>query len=187
MHTLTVARKQLLAVVALALGDMKQKTLPVRIAQQLGIAQGFFFGSAEPLQTGKSGFVVIRDHINLLGDNPLIGPNQDEFGTRFPDMTEIYTWEIRASLAHLFDEEDRAEGILVAHPAPETLSTSEQKALRKVGDCYFSVHLVPETIIARHGSMRFGSIIYSRGDVANDAVPEASVTQIFQQAVEQLF
>lgn len=165
--------------------NLKNKTLPVRIAQQLGVTRGFLFGSARPLRAGNTGFVVIRDHINLLGDNPLIGPNPEAFGARFPDMTEIYQEEIRRSLAGITGEGNQ-DGILVARPEPEKLSESEKKALREVGDCYCSVHLVPEAIVARHGNMEFGAIIYSPGD-ENGSLPEPDITRIFQRAIEQLF
>jgi len=96
--------------------------------------------------------MVIDDHINLMGTNPLVGPNDVRFGTRFPDMTEVYSRRLRV----IADEASRTSGVPVAHgiylavSGPSYETPAEIRAFRTLGADAVGMSTVPEAIIARH-------------------------------------
>jgi purine-nucleoside phosphorylase len=96
--------------------------------------------------------MVIDDHINLLGDNPLVGENDDRFGPRFPDMTEVYSRRLRG----LADEASRATGVPVVHGVyvalrgPSYETPAEIRYLRTIGADAVGMSTAPEAIVARH-------------------------------------
>jgi purine-nucleoside phosphorylase len=99
--------------------------------------------------------MVMDDHINLLGTNPLIGPNDDRFGARFPDMTDVYAKRLRA----LADESARAIGLGIAHGVyaavhgPSYETPAEIRYLRAIGADAVGMSTVPEAIVARQMGM----------------------------------
>ena len=96
--------------------------------------------------------MIIDDHINLLGSNPLVGPNDERFGPRFPDMSEVYSRRLRA----LADEAARARGVAVSHGVyvavhgPSYETPAEIRYLRTIGADAVGMSTVPEAIAARH-------------------------------------
>ena len=96
--------------------------------------------------------MVIDDHINLMGGNPLVGPNDDRFGPRFPDMTEVYSPRLR----RIADEAGRdldlrlPHGVYVALLGPSYETPAEIRYLRKIGVDAVGMSTVPEAIVARH-------------------------------------
>jgi purine-nucleoside phosphorylase len=132
-------------------------TLPIRVLQALGVhtliltaATGGIRGSFAP-----GDLVCLSDHINLLGANPLRGPNDDRFGTRFPDMTEVYSKHLRA-LA--MEEAARLaitlhEGVYACMPGPSYETPAEIRMLRTLGADVVGMSTVPEAIVARHANM----------------------------------
>jgi purine-nucleoside phosphorylase len=100
--------------------------------------------------------VLISDHINLMGANPLIGPNDDAEGPRFPDMTEAYSKEYR-EIAHAAGREcgvDLGEGVYAALPGPNYETPAEIRYLRAIGADLVGMSTVPETIVANHMGMK---------------------------------
>jgi purine-nucleoside phosphorylase len=100
--------------------------------------------------------VVTTDHINLMGDNPLIGPNDDELGPRFPDMSEPYSRRLIA-LAERVALEQRLplqRAVFVAVPGPSLETAAEYRFLRWIGADVVGMSLVPENIAAVHGGQR---------------------------------
>jgi purine-nucleoside phosphorylase len=99
--------------------------------------------------------MVIDDHINMLGTNPLIGPNDDRFGERFPDMSEVYSLRLRT----IADEAARAKGVQVSHGVyivvhgPSYETPAEIRAFRTLGADAVGMSTVPEAIAARHMGM----------------------------------
>jgi purine-nucleoside phosphorylase len=95
--------------------------------------------------------MVMDDHINLLGSNPLVGPNEDQFGVRFPDMTEVYSKRLRA----LADTVARAQGLRIGHGVyvalhgPSYETPAEIRFLRTIGADAVGMSTVPEAIVAR--------------------------------------
>ncbi len=137
-----------------------QVTFPMRVLGALGLhavvltnAAG---GIAEGYHVGQ--FVLLADHINMMGWNPLIGPNEQRFGfrpgtgLRFFDMTEAYSKELRALARETAAEEgfELGEGIYLATPGPSFETPAEIRAFRALGATLVGMSTVPETIVARH-------------------------------------
>jgi purine-nucleoside phosphorylase len=100
--------------------------------------------------------VLISDHLNLMGANPLIGPNEDEMGPRFPDMTEAYSKEYRA-IARQAGKElgvDLPEGVYAALSGPNYETPAEIRYLRTIGADLVGMSTVPEAIVANHMGMK---------------------------------
>jgi purine-nucleoside phosphorylase len=136
----------------------QEVTLPVRVFGRMGVRAIILTNAAGGIDRGYSqgALVVIRDHINLQGTNPLVGPNDDRFGIRFPDMTHAYTREYR-TLAH----EEAAklniplhEGVYAAMLGPSYETPAEIEFLRRIGANLVGMSTVAEVIAARHMGMR---------------------------------
>jgi purine-nucleoside phosphorylase len=130
----------------------------MRVLRQLGIQAAILTNAAGAinLNFSQGALVVIRDHINLQGSNPLIGPNDDRFGPRFPDMTLAYGKPFR-DIA--FDEAKRLgidahEGIYAALSGPSYETPAEIRYLRTIGADMVGMSTVPEVIAARHMGIR---------------------------------
>lgn len=131
---------------------------PMRVFGRLGIRAAILTNAAGGINLGfKQGtLMVMRDHINLQGSNPLIGPNDERFGPRFPDMTHAYSKTYRASAL----EEARrlgievSEGVYAALPGPSYETPAEIRYLRSIGADVVGMSTAPEVIAARHMGMR---------------------------------
>jgi purine-nucleoside phosphorylase len=99
--------------------------------------------------------MVIDDHINLMGSNPLVGPNEDRFGTRFPDMSEVYSKRLRgiADAAAAHAGVAIAHGVYVALHGPSYETPAEIRYLRTIGADAVGMSTVPEAIVGRHMGM----------------------------------
>jgi len=137
---------------------LEEVVLPVRAYARLGVrtlvitnASG---GIAERLSVGD--LVLIADHINLLGDNPLRGPNLDDVGPRFPDMTHAYDPELRARAKEVGTElaVPLEEGVYLATLGPSYETPAEIRAFRALGADLVGMSTVPEVIAARHAGLR---------------------------------
>ena len=129
-------------------------TFPVRVMGRLGVRQLLLTNAAGGINTGfaQGALMIIDDHINLLGANPLIGPNDERFGPRFPDMTDVYSPRLR----RIADEAAAAAGVSVAHgvyvatPGPSYETPAEIRFFRAIGADVVGMSTVPEAIAARH-------------------------------------
>lgn len=158
---------------------MEQVTFPVRVMKLLGVETLFVSNAAGGINnTFKVGdLMIITDHINNL-PNPLIGPNMEAFGTRFPDMTRAYDREYVKMAKEIAAEENIPvkEGVYVGLTGPSYETPAEYKFWGKVGGDAIGMSTVPEVIVARHAGLRvFGmSVITNEGyhfadDFVNDA------------------
>lgn len=133
--------------------DLRICTFAVRVLGLLGVTTVILTNAAGGVNTafGEGTLMVIDDHINLLG-NPLVGPNEDRFGPRFPDMTEVYSARLRRAA----DETARDSGLAVAHGVyaallgPSYETPAEIRYLRTIGADAVGMSTVPEAIAARH-------------------------------------
>jgi purine-nucleoside phosphorylase len=129
-------------------------TFAVRVMGRLGVRQMVLTNAAGGINTGfgQGALMIIDDHINLLGSNPLIGPNDDRFGVRFPDMSEVYSSRLR----RIADEAAAAAGVPVKHgvyvatAGPSYETPAEIRFFRTIGADAVGMSTVPEAIAARH-------------------------------------
>jgi len=141
--------------------SMSQVTLPVRVMQRLGVELLIVTNAAGAVNPGfePGELMLIRDHINLIGMaglNPLMGPNLDELGPRFPDMSQAYDRALNL-LAHKVAEAENLtlrEGIYVSLAGPSFETPADLRFLRMIGADAVGMSTVPEVIVARHGGTR---------------------------------
>jgi purine-nucleoside phosphorylase len=166
--------------------SLGQVTFPVRVLRALGaetLIVSNACGGMHPLWAAGD-LMVIADHINLLGDNPLIGPNDDRLGPRFPDMSEPYDGKLR-ELARTVASELRItlrEGVYVSVPGPNLETRAEYRFLRGLGADVVGMSTVPEVIVAKHGGMRVLGLSIITDQCLPDALEEASVEKIIAVA-----
>jgi purine-nucleoside phosphorylase len=134
--------------------DMATVTFAVRVLGVMGVKTLILTNAAGGINTGfaAGALMVIDDHINLTGTNPLVGPNDDRFGPRFPDMTNVYSPDLRkiADDAGRQLEMTLPHGIYVALLGPSYETPAEIKYLRTIGADAVGMSTVPEAIVARH-------------------------------------
>ena len=137
--------------------DLLTVTFAMRVLGRLGTPAVILTNAAGGINPhcSRGALMVIDDHINLMGRNPLVGPNDDRFGPRFPDMTAVYSARLRA----LADETARAAGQPIAHGiyvavlGPSYETPAEIRAFRALGADAVGMSTVPEAIVARHMGM----------------------------------
>jgi purine-nucleoside phosphorylase len=135
-----------------------QVTFGVRVLGSLGVRSIVFTNAAGGINLAleRGGLVLISDHINLQGSNPLVGPNDENLGPRFPDMSEAYSRQLRA-LAHQVGSESRvrmSEGIYAGVLGPSYETPAEIRYLRTIGADLVGMSTVHEVIVANHMGMR---------------------------------
>ena len=134
--------------------DLATVVFATRVMGRLGVRHLILTNAAGGINTTltQGALMIIDDHINLMGVNPLIGPNDDRFGPRFPDMSEVYS----ARLRKIADDAARTCGVSVSHgvyvavPGPSYETPAEIEFFRKMGADAIGMSTVPEAIAARH-------------------------------------
>lgn len=137
---------------------LEEVTFPIRVLGLLGVRTLVLTNAAGGLNNSftEGALIVISDHLNLMGVNPLLGPNDPRFGTRFPDMTEVYDHEyqeVAVSEARAMGLELR-RGIYAALTGPSYETPAEIRMLRLLGADAVGMSTVPEAIVARQQGMR---------------------------------
>lgn len=134
--------------------DLKTVTFAVRALGLLGVKMLVLTNAAGGINTGFSSgaLMAIDDHINLIGNNPLVGANDDRFGVRFPDMTEVYSKRLRgvADAGAQAIGLDLPHGVYVGLLGPSYETPAEIRFLRTIGADAVGMSTVPEAIVARH-------------------------------------
>lgn len=142
--------------------SMKEITFPIRIMKLLGaeilMTSNAVGGMMEDFEIGD--IMLVTDHINLMSSNPLIGPNDDELGPRFPDMSDLYDKEIikKAKMFSLSNNIKVYEGVLTALDGPCYETPAEYKWLRSIGADAVGMSTIPEVIVANHMGMKVFSL-----------------------------
>lgn len=154
---------------------MEYVTLPIRVMKVLGIEHLFVSNAAGGVNFGfKIGdLMIIKDHINLL-PNPLIGPNMEEFGPRFPDMTRPYSPQLIAAAKEIAAQEgiELKEGTYLASTGPTYETPAEYKYFRTIGADAVGMSTIPEVIVARHSSIPVFGISVITNEAHDDYAPD---------------
>jgi purine-nucleoside phosphorylase len=165
---------------------LQQVTFPVRVMRALGadtLLVSNACGGMHPFWS-PGDLVLIADHINLLGDNPLIGPNADELGPRFPDMSQPYDLDLQTLAVEVALERriTLRRGVYVAVPGPNLETRAEYRMLRVMGADVVGMSTVPEVIVAVHGGMRVMGVSIITDQCLPDALQPASIEHIITTA-----
>ncbi|MEZ6116523.1 MAG: purine-nucleoside phosphorylase [Pirellulaceae bacterium] len=166
--------------------SLKQITLPVRVMRALGaeiLVVSNACGGMNPYYR-CSDIMVIDDHINLLGDNPLIGINDDRLGPRFPDMSEPYCQSLISDAMQVARTEDFPlhRGVFVAVSGPNLETRAEYRFLRMIGADVVGMSTVPEVIVAKHCGLRVVGFSVITDMCFPDSLAEANVEEIIAHA-----
>jgi purine-nucleoside phosphorylase len=168
--------------------SLQQVTFPVRVMKSLGcdvLIVSNACGGMNPQWT-KGDLMLIEDHINLLGDNPLIGPNDERLGERFPDMCYPYDRAL-LKLAKRIALEERItchQGVFVAVSGPNLETRAEYRFLRQIGADVVGMSTVPEVIVGVHAKMRILGVSVITDQCLPDALGPASLVEIVKTAHE---
>ena len=162
---------------------MQEVTFPVRVMKAVGVELLLVTNACGGLNPNlyPGALVVINDHINMTGNNPLIGPNYPELGPRFPDMSDAYDKEL-IGLVHRVGKKigvETHEGVYVSISGPTYSSKAESKMFQLIGADTIGMSTVPEVIVAKHGGMRVIGI----SCVTDMAILEGSETISHEQVM----
>lgn len=159
----------------------REVVFPVRVLGQAGVDTLLFANTADSVQSViRSGsLVLVSDHINFQGVNPLVGPNVDDWGPRFPDMTEPYDRKLRETTRDVAVQNgvDLQEGIYLAALGPNRGTGAEYQMVRSLGADIVGTTLVPEVIAARHMDLRVLALSLVTAVHAGDGETTASLNE----------
>jgi purine-nucleoside phosphorylase len=166
--------------------SLQQITLPVRVMRALGcevLVVSNACGGMNP-QFGKGDLMLIEDHINLIGDNPLIGKNDDRLGSRFPDMCWAYDRQLIALTQRVALEEKIVchKGVFVAVSGPNLETRAEYRFLRGIGADVVGMSTVPEVIVGVHCGLRNLGLSVITDVCLPDALEPVSLEEILETA-----
>lgn len=165
---------------------MRQITFPVRVMKYLGASTLLVSNAAGGMNPNftPGDIMLMRDHINLLGDNPLIGINDETLGPRFPDMSEPYCRALMdlAELVALEEQIKVHRGVYAALSGPNLETAAEYRYLRLIGADAVGMSTVPEVIVAIHMSMRVLGFSVITDECFPDRLKPANITEIIKTA-----
>lgn len=166
--------------------SMQQIVFPVRVAHELGARTMMVSNAAggmNPLYR-RGDIMCITDHINMLGDNPLVGPNDNELGVRFPDMSEPYSSRLigLAEQAALDQNIKMQQGVYLAVKGPNLETRAEYRFLRTIGADVVGMSTIPEAIAAVHMGMEVLGISAVTDECFPDALKPVKMVEILEAA-----
>jgi len=165
--------------------DLGSATFPVLVLHRLGVRTLILTAATGGIRAdlGPGSIVCLSDHLNLLGANPLRGPNEKRFGPRFPDMTHVYSEQLRKHAAEVAAELDISltEGVYACLPGPSYETPAEIRMLRTLGADIVGMSTVPEAIVARHCGME----VLAFALVTNSAAGVTGATINHQEVIDE--
>jgi purine-nucleoside phosphorylase len=167
---------------------MRQVSFPVRVMQALGaktLIVSNACGGMNPLFAAGD-IMLVTDHINLMGDNPLIGPNDETLGPRFPDMSQPYDRALLKLAEDVALEEKLKvqKGVFVAVAGPNLETAAEYRFLRGIGADVVGMSLIPENLVAVHGGMRVLAFAVVTDLCLADALEPVDIPKILAVAAQ---
>ncbi len=167
---------------------MQQITFPVRIMKFLGVETLLVSNACGGMNPAyrRGDLMIMNDHINLLGDNPLIGKNEDELGPRFPDMSEPYNLNLIRLSEEIAKENNLKvhKGVYVAVPGPNLETRAEYKYLRFIGADVVGMSTIPENIVANHMGMKVFGLSIITDECFPESLQPVNVQEIIAAAME---
>lgn len=164
--------------------NMKEITLPIRVMSKLGIkilaVSNACGGLNKEFNAGD--IMLIEDHINLIGSNPLIGPNLEEFGPRFPDMSEVYDKKLIELCVNIAKQIGITiqKGVYCAISGPNYLTKAELKMLITIGANAVGMSTIPEAIVAKHSGIK----VLGLSCITDMAIPDTLVPLSHEDVVK---
>jgi len=166
--------------------SLKEVTFPVRVMKKLGADTIIISNAAGGMNRffKRADLMLITDHINLFGDNPLIGPNDEELGPRFPDMSEAYSQKLieLAKKVALKEKIRLREGVYVGLTGPTLETPAEYRFLISIGADAVGMSTVPEVIVANHMGMKVLGISCITDLAIDGVIVKTSVEEILKAA-----
>jgi purine-nucleoside phosphorylase len=166
--------------------SMQEVTFPIRVLRGLGAGHLIISSAVGGMNPTFSlgDIVLVADHINLMGDNPLIGPNDEALGPRFPDMSNPYDAGLQEIVAKVALEQKIAlrRGVLVAVAGPNLETRAEYRFLRWCGADVVGMSMVPENLVAVHGKMKVAAFAVVTDLCFPDALEPVDVSRILAAA-----
>ncbi len=173
--------------------DLEAVTFPVRVLKALGVKTLILTAATGGINLDyrPGDLICLSDHLNLIGSNPLRGPNDDRLGLRFPDMTQVYSSTLRTLAA---EEAARLglklrEGVYACLPGPSYETPAEIRMLRTLGADVVGMSTVPEAIVARHSGLdvlAFALVTNAAAGVTGAPITHEEVIEIGREAGEKL-
>ncbi len=166
--------------------SLEEITFPIRIMKEMGVELLIESNAAGGMNPNfKAGdLMIITDHINLTGNNPLIGPNDERLGPRFPDMSEPYDKKLIELIKRIALEEKIGihEGVYVGLTGPNFETPAEYRFLRLIGADAVGMSTVPEVIVARHSGLRVLGISCITDECIPDRLKPVNFRKVIQVA-----
>lgn len=168
--------------------SMQEIAFPLRVLNAMGTETLIVSNASGGMNPNyaRGEIMLINDHINMLGDNPLIGPNDDELGPRFPDMSDPYTERLRniAEQVALQKSIKMHEGVYLALSGPTMETKAEYRFLRNIGADVVGMSTVPEVIAAVHMGMEILGISVITDECFPDALEPINIDKVLEAAGE---
>lgn len=166
--------------------SMQQITYPVRVMKFLGVKTLLVSNACGGMNPSfrRGDIMLMTDHINLLGDNPLIGKNEDELGPRFPDMSEPYSMKLISKAEEIAAKNGIPvqKGVYVAVPGPNLETRAEYRFLRTIGADVVGMSTVPENIVANHMGMEVLGFSIITDECFPDTLKPVDLSEILEAA-----
>ena len=166
--------------------SMQQLVFPVRVMKLMGIKALLVSNACGTMNMDfpKGSLMMLTDHINMLGGNPLTGPNDDDLGIRFPDMSEAYSKELNELMRQVAIEKniELHEGIYVAVPGPMLETRAEYRYLRRIGADVVGMSTIPEAIAAQHMELPCAAVSVITDNCDPDNLAVADIKDILKTA-----